>query len=33
MGNAVAAVRAAADRTTATNERDGVARAIDELLG
>ncbi len=33
MGNAVAAVLEVADRTTATNERDGVARAIDVLLG
>ena len=33
MGNAVDSVRAVADRTTETNARDGVARAIDELLG
>ena len=33
MGNAVDSVRAVADRTTETNERDGVARAIAELLG
>jgi len=33
MGNAVAAVRAVADRTTDTNGQDGVALAIDALLG
>ena len=32
MGNAGPAVSAAADRTTETNERDGVALAIAELL-
>ena len=33
MGNAAPSVRAVADRTTDTNERDGVALAIAELLG
>jgi len=33
MGQAPEAVRAAADWVTASNERDGVARAIERLLG